>query len=423
MSFTLAGMLATLEDASQSEVVVEDDVQAEETATEVAEVAGEVAADEASIERADDVIDNAFEAGDELQVLQGKAEESLVGEGETPAEGELGQEGEGLSEGEATLIEITHESIMGKLGMGAGQVKRYTPESFGKSESKRQVTMEALDGLKESGAKVYAGIIAALKAAWNTVSNFIVGLLRNRAVLEKHLTNLEGKVKAIPADLKPRAASFKTAAGALSINGKASVDTAAEILSTAAKAVDVLKSLTAVVDRLKSETGDADAQAEVKKVVAQLGAGNSEGGKEAFGHFTNARSLHADENGSVSFTEGKKAEEIEAPSINNMTVLLNRAKAVISQLRVVEQTNSKFKAVVEAITGQLSRAANAVKSKVGSDESKEAAKVKEKARVAKSLVSKAGGQLPAAIFAAAKAIADYVTAGINNYKPEAKAAQ
>lgn len=428
----LGHYLATLEDASNAEELAnaEEGVEAQETATEVVEAAAEVTGDVDAIEQTDAAIDDAFEAGDQIDELTTVAEDSLAADGETVEEGEVGVEGEGLTEGEATMIEITHESIMRSLGMPIDSRRAtFTAESFGNKANRRQLTMEALDGLKQSAKNVGAGIIAALKAAWNSVSNFIAGLLRNAGLMEKHLINLDAKVKNLDASLKPRADKFKTAAGALSVNGVASPATAHQILKSAAGAVTAAAAIGDALGRMKNSNVEAaltDAKGEVKGAIEKIGDKAAADGKEAYGHFSGGRSVVVDENGSVSITEGgKKAEEIAAPSREDMASLIREARAVCVKLKEVQKNSSKFKSLVDYLTARLSELGSNVKAKVGTEGTKIAgtmdSAVKQAARLSKSLMSKAGGQLPGLAFQSVKAVADYVTAGLNNYKPEAAA--
>ena len=106
----------------------EEDLEAAQTATEVAEVAGEAQADEQKIEATDGAIADAEVTEDKIGELTEVAQDSLAGEDETVAEGEVGEEGDGLSEKEATLVEITHESLMASIGM---PVQRTYSSRFG----------------------------------------------------------------------------------------------------------------------------------------------------------------------------------------------------------------------------------------------------------------------------------------------------
>src|SRR5690606_16371577 len=129
----------------------------------------------------------------------------------------------------------------------------YTAESFNGKANRRHATMEALDNLKESAKKIGQGIVAALKAALNTVVNFIVGLLRNRALMEKHLVNLQAQVKKIDSSATRQKDTVSAGAGAFSIGGKADVTTAQKVLDSSNKAIAICA---AGADALKSNDPD-----------------------------------------------------------------------------------------------------------------------------------------------------------------------
>jgi hypothetical protein len=153
-----AQIIHTQESLEEQEMLAtaQDDVGAAETATEVAEVSNEVGQDVAEIEAVDTGISDAEGAQDTIAELTGVAEASLAADGEQVPEGEVGQDGDGMTETEAAVVEITHESIMRSLGFQVER-KTYTPESFNDKKSSRQVTMEALEGLKDSAKKVGEG--------------------------------------------------------------------------------------------------------------------------------------------------------------------------------------------------------------------------------------------------------------------------
>lgn len=412
--FKLANLLATNEDLSSSGALgaTEDALKAQETATEVADGNVEVIENAGEIDNLNTGIEDAFEASDRVEELLGAAEETM-------------QQG-GMSEKEAELLEISHESILSSLGMGhrtTTHTSNPVPslESFGSEVSRGSATLVTVESLKDTGKTIISKIVAALKAAWNTVSNFIAGLLRNRAVMARHLDNLEAKVKAIPADAKPAKDSFKTAAAALSVAGKADVSTAKKILMTAKGLVNASITISGAFGAAADSKG---AVTTIKAAVQRLPKRGSD-----FGDLTHGRTIAVKTEDDYVTLEvkdsGAKAESIEAPSKAQMLDLISDAKARLTELRAAEKLAPGFKDVVEKITKRLSEVKDQVRSKVGSDESKAehsaSAEAKKNARLAQAMMSKAGGTFPGAAYQAVKAVADYVTAGVNNHKAEAKA--
>lgn len=384
----------------------EEDLEAAQTATEVAEVAGEAQADEQKIEATDGAIADAEVTEDKIGELTEVAQDSLAGEDETVAEGEVGEEGDGLSEKEATLVEITHESLMASIGMPV-QRTTYTRESFAGKAGRRQVTLEALENLKESAKKIGANILAALKAAWNTVSNFITGLLKNRALMERHLTNLLGKVKGMDASLKPNAQ--KVAAG-----GKAG-GSAGGIKELLNNATTLIKACGAVAEAMKAPNMEEAVRDALKK--ADLNGIKVSGGRQV-------KSKPEEEGAMVQLVGNESATMTEGQVLTSaeMQAVLNQAITVIKELRSFEKTQSTMRSVFDNIVARVSEVYAKGKAMVAGKDGKDAAnadvEVKKSARIARQLMSKVGGSLPGAAFGIVKSAADYVNASLNAYRPE-----
>lgn len=398
MSYRLTDIIATLENLGETEVpeVSSNEIESQELTTQVTDDATEINAQENAIESNDQTLADAEIAQDKISELTTIAEDSL-------------NEDEGLSANETTIMEITHESIMRNLGLTHNTIS-YTAESFKDVDSRRVVTLEAISNLKESAKKIGDGIISALKVALNTVVNFLVGLLKNRTFMEKHLNNLMAKVKSVAGKQKARE-SFEKSASALSVEGKADVNTAIVILKDSLKLIKISEMASGQLNSDPSKLAD----------IAQQWTDNY--------RMTNGRTMtvSSDENG-VKFdvATGETAKEIPAPDHNQMTQLLTEALNVIKALKSFEATQSKLKSAVNSIINKLQSAANAIRSKLPGAQKEETSApdaskendndAKKSARMTRAALSKIGGAFPTAAFNAVKATADYVTAGINNYK-------
>lgn len=409
-----ANLVATIENLSESGALgaTEDALEAAQTAADVAEGNAEVIKDAGELDNIDTGIEDAFEAQDKIEDLIEAAEETA-------------QNG-GMSDKEAKLLEISHESIMSTLGMGhrttglsANPVASL--ESYASAQTRMPATLVTIESLKDSVKNLGGKIIAALKAALSTVVNFVVGLLRNRALMEKHLNNLKAQVEKLDTNkLKQASSEFTTAAAALSVDGKASEETAHKVLDTARKLVAGSITMSATM-KTKADSTPAEAVKAVKDIVEGFGA-NGDG----YGNLTSGRKLKVevkDDTISVTVADGAaKAEKIAAPSKAAMGALLTKAIDIIKALREMSKTETSLKDAVNAIINRLSEYANVVRSKVGSDDSKkkaeQAAAARKSARIARSVMTKAGGTFPALAFAAVKAVADYVTAGLRNFRGE-----
>lgn len=396
------GTILSMESVSDSGALgaTEDALKAEETALDVAEGNAEVVKEAADIDYTGVAIEDAFEAESEIENLLEGAEETL-------AEG-------GMSAKEAKNLEVSFESILRTIGMSPKQVDFIqtpvlTQESYGSNVSRYGATVSTIENLKETSSTIIKKIIAVLKSAIGTVVGFLTKLVNNRALMKKHITNLQAKAKDIDTSKQKKAEdSFKGGASSLAMDGRASVETASRILTDAG---DFVLGASAIASAVGAAKGPEDA---IKAVKASLRSGM---------HATNGRTLKIEEKDdsiSVTFEEGKKADSIEAPSKEQIIKLLNEASATLDVLRDVEKTRTKFKDGIQAIISRLEEVSQVVRSKIGSEESKkkaaEAADTKKKARIARSLLSKAGGSLPAAAFSAVKAVADYCAQGIRNYK-------
>lgn len=400
---------ANLESLSESGALgaTEDALKAEETAKDVAEGNVEIIEGVEEIDGLGTCIEDAFAADKQVEALLDAAEETM-------------KDG-GMSAREAKLLEVSHESIMSSIGMGhrtSGHTSNpiVSLESYGSFQTRQSATLATLESIKDTAKGLVDTIIKGLKAALSTVMNFISGLLRNRTLMARHIDNLIGRVGKIDTSKeKHKKDKIKAGAEALSVDGKASFASAEKVIDSAGKYVSAAESIAA---KIKAELANGkEAGASLRKAVSGLGPA------------TYGRKLVVEEKDdvvSVKFEEGKKASEIEAPTKEQMNQLLKSAKEVLAELRKFEGTQTKFRDGVNAIISRLSEVKDVVKSKLGSEESKAkaaaAAEVKKSARQARSILTKAGATLPGAAFTAIKAIADYVTAGVNNYgSGEAKA--
>lgn len=405
-------IVATMESLSEQGALgaTEDALEAEQTATDVAEGNVEVTEGAKALEGMDTGIEDAFAAGDKIEDLLENAEETM-------------KEG-GMTEGQAKILEITHESIMSSIGMGhrhSGMSKNplVTLESYASAGTRGSATAVTLEGLMDSAKSIANNIVKALKSLLNTVMNFLAGLVKNRWLMEKHLNNLAAQVEKIEAGAKPAKDKITGGAAALTVDGKAGVAEAKKILASAGK---LCAASAAVAASIKTSKNGADAVSSARSAVKLLPK-NGDG----YGFLTGGRKVSIKEEGEsleVTVSESKGAKEIAAPSKAEMAGLLKDAKTVLQSLRDVEKAQTPLKDGVNAIIARLGEVANVVRSKVGSEESKkkqaEAAEVKKQARVARALLSKAGGTFPSAAFAAVKGVADYVTAGLKNLKAEEK---
>lgn len=407
-----AGIIATMEEMAQEELMTapEDDVIATETEGALTEGIVDVDTAEGDVEAGDTAMVDAEQAEDQIAELTEVAEDSLAGDGEEVAEGEVGEQGEGMTQGEAAVVEITHESIMKRLGFPVEHRSVLTVENFGKAENNRVATLEALDKLKASASAIGKGLVEALKSALKNVLGFLAGLFKNRDLMRRHMSNLHAQLKNLEGGQKAKE-TITAGAAALSVEGKASVQSAELLLAQASK-------MLAVCDAA------ATAMASPGMDMSRVATGTY--------HMANGRDLTvtADEGGlKFDVKDTGKATEIPAPDINQMRGLLNRALGTLKDLSKFEATQNKIRSAVQGIIDRVSKfggqVVDKVREKTGAgplDEGAAAAReTKEQARQARAIMAKIGGTMPSAVFAAVKGVADYVKGGIANYQKQAPA--
>ena len=156
------GLFAVLEDELSGEIVPENAEQQERVEELEAQVAeGEVTEAEGEVEELVEAVEEAIDAVEEVEEIAEVAEGSV-------------EAGDGLTEEAAEIAEVAVESICNRLGYKPA--KRIVPamESFGATSSRLDATKYALEGFKETIAKIWEGIKAffakigdALKALWN----------------------------------------------------------------------------------------------------------------------------------------------------------------------------------------------------------------------------------------------------------------
>lgn len=407
-----AQLVLTAEGLSESGALgaTEDALAAAQVATDVAEGNVDMLQSANDADAVDTSLESAFEAGDHV-------EELLEGAQATLAEG-------GMSEKEAKLLEISHESIMSNLGMGhrsTGYSKSpvLTIESYGETQTKMASTVYTCESLKESAAKIYESLIIGLKAGLNIVVNFIVGLTKNRALMERHLKNLEVKAKALDDSQDPKEKTLNIrAAKALSVNGVADSGTAMKILMSSNQLLNAGIQIAGAVQQVANPTEASTA------IKAALNSITASGVANTRGRFTNDRQMKVatsdDGEISVSFTEaGRQATSIATLDKAGMQTMLTKAMEVVRNLISVEKTQGGLKAMVDRAVKLLSEYKDVVLSKVGTEASKEkaakAVEVKRGARLGKSMMTKVGASFPAVAYQAVKAVADWVTASLNAY--------
>lgn len=213
MSFSLNGGLLAMEEIDNGG---EDmgEVEAAEVAATVADESAEIqsANTEIGIEVAK--VEDAVQAGEELESLGDLAADSLT-------------EGEGMTEETAEAVSIAVESILNRLG--APRATRTVPvaESFGNASSRRVSTKLVVEGIGDWLKKIWMSIKQAALRIWDKISNFLAGLFNSAKTLQKHLISLRDRVKKVPSNAVVRKKSIdsKSLAKNIGWDKKANLET------------------------------------------------------------------------------------------------------------------------------------------------------------------------------------------------------
>lgn len=417
--------------ASTAEMVPETQAEVETATAEVAEQVGEV-------EQMDDaVVDAETDAG-----TLGDIQEVMSDAVET---------GEGLPEEAAAVAEIAIESIRQRLGMKAKSPRSVMPalESFGSKGSRLAATKIALEGVADTIKTIWANIIKALKWVWEKIKSFFLTLTKNRALLLKHLEGLQVRVKAFTAE-----GGAKTVTGgsakAFNIDGKADFSTAEKVLGDSAK---LLKSIgvgaaaaAAMVNKLTDVKSGSDVMGkagadlldslrgslEPMGKVSSAKAGVEDKISTHYGNLVGGQSVgvSSSKEGSAATVaiqlesnQGDAAKEAATLDKAQMEKIVAQSIDLVKSLQNFDKVEKDLANITKACEG-VSQAV--IKGTINASESKdEAAGLKEAAaniRSLNSMVAKFGASLPSAVFNAAKAGGDYVTASMAAAGKKEKAA-
>lgn len=189
---------------------MEEEEQLVEQAQEVVELATELGenADSLETELVELVEDIAEQEGEEVQTAEG---EEVAAELETMADAvEETVENGGLDQNAAQILEIAVESMYNRVGISTKKRSLPSLESFGATSSRIRATQISVEDMREKAATIYKAIIAQFQKAIEWAVNFF-----------KQVFDLAGKLQARAKDMKTKAAAFKGAPSAATVeNGR-----------------------------------------------------------------------------------------------------------------------------------------------------------------------------------------------------------
>lgn len=468
MSFSLNGGLLAMEEIYNGG---EDlgEVEAAEVAATVADESAEIqnANTDVGIEVAK--VEDAVQAGEELEDLGNLAADSL-------------EEGEGMSEETAEAVSIAVESILNRLG--ATRESRTVPvaESFGNASSRRVSTKLVVEGIGDWLKKIWTQIKAAAARLWDKIRSFLAGIFNSAKSLSKLLVSLKERARKVPSDYAPKEKKIKAPGLAKSISwkGKADLNTleltlkAANSLAAAAgKVTNEIKVINAAASSLaSSEINETNVKAFVNKKSAAVqaietafvnGIGNGLGTvdqetsmvKKAKGKVTNKKTGDATWKGSFGpfpgnsvltcvvstntvlgiqessislgfeAAPGKPAEEVDALNINETQGVIEICLKLSNAIADFQATQKNTEAITKAqqsTADTILKQAEKILGKTGSSAETRQGLSELKASVADSMamLNTFANNAPAMAFRAARAGADYASISLRNLGPKSK---
>lgn len=468
MSFSLNGGLLAMEEIDNGG---EDmgEVEAAEVAATVADESAEIQESNTDVGIEVAKVEDAVQAGEELEALGDLAADSL-------------ENGEGLSEESAEAVSIAVESILNRLG--ATRETRTVPvaESFGNASSRRVSTKLVVEGIGDWLKKVWASIKAAAARLWDKIRSFLAGLFNSAKSLAKLLVNLKERARKVPSDYAPKektlknsslaknlswkskanlstfektlkaSASLAAASTAVTSHSKTIANAAAELASseiseTSVKAFVSKKSaaveqidkaidsgVTAGMDKVTAETSSvkkAKSKITDKKTGDNIWKGSYGPfpGGVVLTHIKSTVTVMGEKSESISLTfeaaPDKHATEVDALSLSEIQGVIDSSLKVANSLSDFQATQKNAEAITKAQQGvadTIMKQAEKILQKTGSTSETRQGLNELKTGVSDgmALLNSFANNSPTISFRAARLGADYASACLRNLVPKVK---
>lgn len=428
-------------DAPPAELVPETAAEVEAGSAELTEQVGEV-------EEVTTAIEEAEADAESLGEIQEVMAESV-------------EQGEGLPEEAAEVAEIAVESICRRLGIRNADKIMPATESFGSTNSRLAATKIAMEGISDTIRRIWEAIKAAIARAWEMIKSFFIGLAKSAPALVKHLEALKERVKNLPEGAKPEKKELEGGVAKLfSVNKKADVKTAEQIVANSAKLLEASSKVTSAVgniatditglvkasdvpagmnEYLKKKNGFSET---ISSTLAMLGTvateqGSAKEGKDGkttfYGPFVGTRALafkvETKEIGGESYTAWKlgmetidkiAATKAAALDKDQCYTLLGAGIKLMDDLityekhqKAIESISAACRKASEDVLGSLNKMA---KDNSDSSSSRVLRQIATEVNGLNDAAAKLGTTIPSAVFACGKAVGDYVSASVANMK-------
>lgn len=389
-------------------------------------------------EQAADVMEIADpeEAQKSIEIVQGADKDyatpaNLLDEIQQAGNDAAANKGGVLSQLEAQSIQTSVESIMNTLGMSMPAMP--VMEAYKGTWSGREATRITMESVLDSAKEIGKRLISTLKAILEYAINFLAGLIKNRALMEKNVERLIAKAKAIDAskEKKKNVVSGRFV-HALATNGK---HTTAGIFGILDDSRDLITGYGFAYQQIRDLRDGKGKPANAQYIgrtianslrVVGVAAPVDENDVELHGYFAGGLSMGIvrDDSGgeTVRFISnaGKVARtkdpEMEAVEPRDIIAALEEALVTIRTLRKVEGTTNRISDAVKGIIRQVEGEYYNLRGNLGSEEYARKAAANKAAKEAQELLQRMIVRFPSLTFSAVKNTCDWASAQINNYR-------
>ena len=452
MRYANNGLVAAMEEVDNTPAV--DESEAAELAVSVADESSEVQAEGDEIGVTVSQVEDAVQAGEELEDIAEVAAETV-------------EEGEGMDEAAAEMASIAIESIRNRLGIRAQTRLVPATESFGNTNTRVVSTKLVVEEIGETLKRIWAAIKAAALRLRDKMVQFLAKLFSANAMLVKHIEGLKERVRKLPSNLTPKEDVIKSGsvAAAITVGGKADAKTYGEIVVASRKLLGVTNGVMTEAQKMavgaQSVASGLAQGAAYEQIVASLekttervqslmgvlpkgqfsgdevkGFDKKDAKVEVFGPFVGRSAIVlevAEKDGvelfSVSVKGGvsKAAEGVAALKPAEMTEVLGQALDLAKEVDKAKKIQDTVKASAEAMAKAAEGVVKSVDRALGKED-EENTEIKKAMAVLKQMVSSSmrateglTARVPSLAFSAAKAGADYVSASLRNMGEPKKA--
>ena len=452
MRFANNGLVAAMEEVDNSPAI--DKTEAAELAVSVADESSEVQAEGEEIGVTVSQVEDAVQAGEELEDIAEVAAETV-------------EEGEGMDEAAAEMASIAIESIRNRLGIRAQTRLVPATESFGNTNTRVVSTKLVVEEIGETLKRIWAAIKAAALRLRDKLVQFLSKLFSANAMLIKHIEGLKERVRKLPSNLTTKEDVIKagSVAAAITVDGKADAKTYGEIVAASRKLLSVTSGVVIEAQRmavgaqtLVSGLAQGDAYNKIatslenstRRVQSEMGSlpkgqfssdevkgfDKKDVKVEVFGPFVGRSAVVLEVTTkddlevfsvSVKGGVGKAAENVAALKPAEMSEVLAQALDLAKDMDKLKKIQESVKASTESMAKAAESVIKNVDRALGKED-EENAEAKKAMAVLKQMVSSSmrameglTARVPSLAFSTSKAGADYVSASLRNMGEAKKA--